>query len=436
VPLKCDGEESRTIIFSLHVLAGIENLCHEGAVVVMGISSRRSFIRSLVFGGEPVVAHAGERALVCVFLRGGADTLNMVVPYADGDYYANRPTLAIVDPGKHAADAAIRLDDFYAFHPKLKPLVAPYAEGRLGIVQAVGSDNPTGSHFDAQDQIEHGAAYGSQLGGGWLARHLRTRAGQAPGPLSAVSMGAAIPESLRGAGGASAIRSLEDVHLPVTAASPQRVAAALATMYGTQVGVLGRQGTETLKLLQRVEALHGKPYRPEAGAEYPAGDFGGGMHEIARLIKAGVGLEVACIDLGSWDTHFFQGTAGGQQASLIDVLAKGLSAFDADMKFHRDRATTIVMTEFGRRLYENGSLGTDHGRGFAFFAMGAGIRGGKVHGDWPGLKEEPRLPGPGGMEVRIDYRSVLSEILAGPIRNDRVGEVFTGFKATRVGLAS
>jgi len=389
-----------------------------------------------VFGGEPVVANPGEKTLVCVFLRGGADTLNMLVPYTDRDYHVNRPTLAIPDPSKKSADASIRLDDFYAFHPKLKPLIPAYMEGRLGIVQGVGSDNPTGSHFDAQDQIEHGAAYGSQLGGGWLARHLRTRVGTAPGPLAAVSIGATIPESLRGAGGASAIRSLEDVHLPATAASPDSVAAALSKMYSTQVGVLGQRGMETLSLLQKVERVRGKPYKPESGAEYPNNDFGSGMREIARLIKADLGLEVACIDLGSWDTHFFQGTTGGQQADLIDTLARALSAFDVDMKTKRDRVTTVVMTEFGRRLYENGSLGTDHGRGFAFFAMGAHINGGKVHGTWPGLKEEPMLPGPGGMEVKIDYRSVLGEVLANAIGNRHLEEVFPGFAPQKVGLVS
>jgi len=191
-----------------------------------------------------------------------------------------------------------------------------------------------------------------------------------------------------------------------------------------------------LALLQKVEAVRGRPYRPEAGADYPVNDFGAGMREIARLVKANLGLEVACIDLGSWDTHFFQGTATGQQAGLIETLAGGLAAFDADMKSNRDRVTTIVMTEFGRRLYENGSLGTDHGRGFAFFAMGAHINGGKVHGQWPGLKEEPMLPGPGGMEVKIDYRSVLAEVLTNAIGNPATNEVFPGLVPQKVGLAS
>ena len=399
----------------------------------MKIASRRSFLSRLVFGREPVVSDPGRHALVCIFLRGGADTLNLLVPYGDRDYYVNRPTLSIPEPSK-GKDAAVRLDDFYAFHPKMAPLLPAYREGRLGAVQAVGCDNPTGSHFEVQDQVEHGESYGRNLGGGWLGRHLRTRLGDAASPLSGVAIGPTLPESLRGATAASAFHSIDEIHLPTAGGDAQTISRALSAMYATQAGVLGRQGGLTLDLLRRVEAVRGTPYAPEPGVEYPAGGFGDGMRETARLIKAGLGLEVACLDLGGWDTHFFQGTTGGQQATLIDTLARGLAAFDADMARHRGGATTIVMTEFGRRLYENGSAGTDHGRGFAFFAMGQSIDGGKVHGAWPGLTEEPSLPGPGGMEVRIDYRSVLSDILQNALGNHQLDQVFPDFSPQPVGL--
>lgn len=399
--------------------------------------SRRSFVRKLAFGREPVVADPGRRTLVCVFLRGAADTLNMLVPYGDRDYYANRPTLSIAPPSQSGrnTDASIRIDDFYAFHPKMAPLVPAYREGRLGIVQAVGSDNPSGSHFEVQDQVEHGEAYGTPVGGGWLARHLRTRLGEAAGPLTAVAIGATLPESLSGARAASAFRTVEEIRLPGLKDDPVSVSNALAAIYSTQVGVLGRQGRQTLELLKRVEAMRATPYRPEAGADYPADEFGAGLRQIARLVKSEVGLEAACIDLGNWDTHFFQGTTGGIQAGLIESLSLGLAAFDADMKHHRDRVTTVVMTEFGRRLYENGSAGTDHGRGYALLAMGNRINGGKVHGPWPGLAEEPMLPGPGGMDVKIDYRSLLAEVLENAIGNDQIDEVFPGFQRQRVGIA-
>ena len=361
----------------------------------------------------------------------------MLVPYGERDYYANRPTLSIAAPsgnGKNP-DASIRLDDFYAFHPKMAPLFSIYREGRLGIVQAVGSDNPSGSHFEVQDQVEHGEGYGTPLGGGGRPAsadtHRRSRQ-----PAVAVAISATLPESLNGASAASAFRSIDEIHLPMAGGSPVIVSKALEAIYSTQVGVLGRQGKQTLERLRRVEAMRANPYQPESGAEYPADEFGAGLREIARLVKAEVGLEAACVDLGNWDTHYFQGTTGGIQAGLIDSLARGLAAFDTDLKRHRDRVTTIAMTEFGRRLYENGSAGTDHGRGYALFAMGAGINGGKVHGPWPGLSEEPMLPGPGGMEVKIDYRSVLAEVLENAIGSTKVGEVFPGFERRPVGIAT
>src|SRR6266446_3300060 len=175
-------------------------------------TSRRGFIRQLLLANESVVPAAGDRTLVCIFLRGAADTLNMVVPYGDDQYYKSRPTLAIPAPSqiKENDTASLRLDDFYSFHPKLRPLIPAFKEGRLGIVQAVGTDNPTGSHFEAQDQMEHGEAYGRTIGGGWLGRYLRTRSGVDLTPLSAVAIGSTIPESLRGAPTASAMESIDE----------------------------------------------------------------------------------------------------------------------------------------------------------------------------------------------------------------------------------
>lgn len=403
--------------------------------------SRRGFLSQLAFGREPVVADPGVQTLVCVFLRGGADTLNMVVPYGDDEYYRNRPTLSVARPDKGTDESSVRLDDFFAFHPKLRPLYGAFAEGRLGIVQAVGTDNPTGSHFEAQDQIEHGEGYRGRtsVGGGWLGRHLRTRAtinrGGGESPLAAVAVGPTIPESLRGAPAASAFSSVDEIQVPAAAAGdPAAVSRALAALYAAEVGVLGAQGKETLALLKKVESLRGRAYQPEPGVTYPDDGFGRGLREVARLIKADVGLEVASLDLDGWDTHFFQGTAGGQLGTLVDSLARGLAAFDADLKRQRHRVTTVVLTEFGRRLYENGSAGTDHGRGFALFALGDRINGGRVHGAWPGFEQDDLFPGPGGLQVKVDYRSVLAEILSGAIGNKAVAQVFPGFAPQPVGL--
>ena len=176
--------------------------------------SRRGFI-SAAIAGRP---SRGQKTLVSVFLRGGADTLNIVVPHGDDLYYKLRPTLAIPRPS--ISGGAIRLDDFYGFHPKLAPLVPIYKQGRLAIIQSVGSDNPTGSHFEAQDQMEHGESYGNSIGGGWLGRHLRTRTGPEATPFSAVAIAPTLPESLRGAVTASAIESLDELRVNSQRAMP------------------------------------------------------------------------------------------------------------------------------------------------------------------------------------------------------------------------
>ncbi|MBP9093509.1 DUF1501 domain-containing protein [bacterium] len=397
--------------------------------------SRRAFLRKLAFADE---AHLGaiNKSLVCIFLRGGADTLNMLVPYANDDYYKLRPNIAIKSPSRGGSAAAIKLDDHYGFHPNMAPLLPIYKEGRLGMVQAVGTDNFTGSHFEAQDQVDHGESCGHSLGGGWLGRHLATRSLEQQTPLSAVAIGTALPESLRGAPSASVLNSIEEIKLQAPAGQSQAIAKALAKLYGAEVALLAEPSKITLDLLGRVEKLQGKSYRPANGADYPDNTFGKGLREIARLLKGGVGLEVAALDLNGWDTHFFQGAEAGLQADSIEQLANGLAAFDKDLASCRSAVTTLVITEFGRRSYENSSMGTDHGRGFTVFAIGDRIAGGQVHGPLPHLTrgEQMDLLGPSGLAVQFDYRSALSEILVRALDNRRIESVFPAFKGQEIGL--
>lgn len=397
--------------------------------------SRRAFLRKLAFADEAQLGTV-NKSLVCVFLRGGADTLNMLVPYANDDYYNLRPNIAIKSPSRGGSAAAIKLDDYYGFHPKMAPLLSIYREGRLGMVQAVGSDNSTGSHFEAQDQIDHGESCGHSLGGGWLGRHLATRSLARQTPLSAVAIGTALPESLRGAPSASVLNSIEEIKLEAPAGQSQAIVTALAKLYGTEVALLAEPSKTTLDLLGRVEKLQGKAYHPSNGAVYPDNTFGKGLKEIARLLKGGVGLEVAALDLNGWDTHFFQGAEAGLQADSIEQLANGLTAFDKDLGSARRAVTTLVITEFGRRSYENSSMGTDHGRGFTVFAIGDRIAGGQVHGPLPHLTRGQQfdLLGPSGLAVQFDYRSALSEILVRVLDNRRIEKVFPGFRGQEIGL--
>jgi len=403
--------------------------------------SRRAFINKLLIGQAPSELNAPQHTLVCIFLRGGADTLNMFVPYGDDDYYKSRPTIAIKKPQKGISGCAVKLNDFYALHPKMAPLLPLFREGRLGVVQSVGSDNPSGSHFEAQDQIEHGVACGQSNSGGWLGRYLQTRAKHATSPLSAVAIGATVPESLRGAPGASALTSIDMIKLESPAKDQEAVAAALRQLYGCETGLLRQPGKDTLELLTRVEKLRDRKdaklskQSGERKSEYPQTKFGKGLHEVARLIKANVGVEVACLDLDGWDTHFFQGSIQGLQAELIEQLASGLAAFDADVTSKNPNVTVIVQTEFGRRTYENSSMGTDQGRGFALIALGASVNGGTIHGAWPGLaKQQKDIIGPAGLTVAYDYRSVLGEILASISESRRLSEIFPNFTPRPVGL--
>ncbi len=399
--------------------------------------TRRALLTKLALAAAPAVEDAGRHTLVVIFLRGGADTMNLVVPYADDAYYKARPTLAIKIPGTDADKSrALRLDDRYALHPALAPLHAKFAEGRLAIVQGVGTDNTTGSHFECQDQMEHGdSAHDVPAGGGWLGRFLRARASRNPGPLSAVAIGTTLPESLRGAPVASVMRSLEEIAMRTPSGKPEAAAAVLATLYGADVTMLGQQGVETLDLFRRVTELQHGSYVPSNDAQYPKDAFGSGLREVARLVKARVGLEVACLDLGGWDTHFFQGTTNSFHADRARLLAEGLAAFDADLADHRADFTVMVTTEFGRRLYENASLGTDHGRGFALMTLGDRIPGGRIVGPWPAVVEDDSPAGPGGMRVAYDYRSVFTEVLAGAMGLDGAGAVFPNFVPQKVGLA-
>ena len=351
-----------------------------------------------------------RQTLVVVFLRGGADGLNLVAPLDDDGYYGARPRIAIT------RGQAVKLDGFYGLNPLLKPLESAYQDGALAIVHAAGSEDSTRSHFEAQDLMEHGGI----TGGGWLGRFLRVQNRSASGPLAAVALGRAVPECLRGAPAATVLQSLNDFSL---SGENNRLAQALARLYGIQTDVLAQAGRDTLDALQRVEQLRKTAYHPANSAEYGTDEFSRGLVQIARLIKSRVGLQAASLDLGGWDSHFSQSLI---MDPLITRLAKGLSAFYRDLGPEMDHTTVVVMTEFGRRVEENSAFGTDHGRGSVMFVMGGGIKGGRVLGKWPGLSSEV-LEGPGDLPVVTNYRNVLAPILKRHGASEKLGQVFPDF---------
>jgi len=365
-------------------------------------------------GPQLAVDGDGDRrqTLVVVFLRGGADGLNMVAPFEDDGYHKARPRIAI------KKENSVQLDDFFGFNPLLRELETPFKDGALAVVHAVGSEDATRSHFEAQDLMEHG---GLLMSGGWLGRFLRALPEGANGPLSAVAVGRNLPESLRGAPASTVMESLDSFSLGQKAGS---MASALGKLYGLEDSALGAVARDTLGAMKRIEKLRSEKYSPANGAEYAYDGFSRGLRQVARLIRARVGLVTASVDLNGWDSHFVQSSI---MDPLMPRLSKGLSAFYQDLGREMENVTVVVMTEFGRRVYENASFCTDHGRGSLMLVMGGGVHGGRVIADWPTLNDDV-LEGPGDLPVTTNYRDILAPALARFGVGERLDAVFPGYE--------
>lgn len=373
-----------------------------------------------------------DEVIVVIFLRGGADGLNVVVPYREDAYYRLRPSLALAPPSKPSKDRVLDLDGFFAFHPAMAPLLPYFAEGHLAVVHACGSFDETRSHFDAMSAMERGLATASgEQTSGWLARYLDQPAAHSDSALRAIAFGDVLPDSLRGATAAMAMSSLDDFKLQVPGEFGGNFQRAIHEQYSKHNDAVSIAGRQTLRALEQLNELSLGAQKP--GASYPNSDLGAALRQVSTLVKAGVGLEVACLDKGGWDTHVAQGGSTGWQSTLLDDLSKSLAAFAQDLGPKMARVTTVVMTEFGRRAYENSGLGTDHGRASFMLVLGSGVKGGRVHANWPGL-EEHQLEGPGDLRVTTDYRDVLAELLIRKMGLTNVTGVFPGLRHQPVGI--
>jgi uncharacterized protein (DUF1501 family) len=420
-----------------------------------GIGRNLSALASVTVGTH--TERTGGDALIVLFLRGGADGLNIVVPHGDEHYYRLRPTLGLARPNDRASDPkarALDLNGFYGLHPALAPLLPFYKAGQLAVVHAIGSGDQTRSHFEAMATMERGLAGDTGASSGWLARHLNATAAEGDSPLRAVAVNDTMPESLRGATAATALTSLSDYRLVGPSATPtgadnkihhlhstgrtDAIAETLRGLYSdtaTGPDALRGAGRETLAALEAVKRLDPANYRPAPGAVYPQTPLGNGFRQAACLIKGKVGLEVACLDMGGWDTHVAQGRDAGWQPIRLAELGGALAAFATDLGADIARVTTVVMTEFGRRAYENTGLGTDHGRASCMFLLGGGIRGGKVYANWPGLADT-QLDGPGDLRVTTDYRDILAEIVSHRLRNPDLADVFPDYTPRFLGVTA
>ena len=377
--------------------------------------------------------HVGPRGdtLVCIFLRGGADGLNIVVPHGDEGYYASRPTIAIPRPDDTSAESrTVDLNGFFGLHPALTPLTEIYQAGDMAFVHATGSPDETRSHFEAMDLMERGATMNDYTG--WLARHLATLDTGNESALRAVGVGDMLPASLSGAVSATALQSVAEYHLQGRDEYVGQMQSILHNLYRRDDSLLAATAEQTFAAIEMLGQIDTENYRP-AGRAYPEREFGRALLMVAQLIKANVGVEVACIDLGGWDTHVAQGGAEGVMARNLDELGQGLAAFYEDIGPQMSGVTLVVMSEFGRRVQENGGLGTDHGHGNMMMVMGGGINGGQVLADWPGLHAEQRV-GPGDLAITTDYRDVLGDLIRHRLNNPRLADVFPGYTVNELGI--
>jgi uncharacterized protein (DUF1501 family) len=404
----------------------------------MSMLTRRFFLKSsgmalVSFGAVPGAlirsAYAADGArrkktLVVVFQRGACDGLNVVVPYGEDAYRRLRPTIAVPAPRGGSLDAALDLDGFFGLHPALEPLLPLWREGSLAAVHAVGSPDSTRSHFDAQDFMESGTPGRKATEDGWLNRLLQAQA-DAPGtPFRAVAMTPNLPRILSGKAPAVAMSSIREFGL--RAAAGTEVARGFEGMYeGSVRDVLHGNGQETFEATKFLKKADPSKYAPAAGALYPRGRYGDSLKQIAQLVKADVGLEVAFTEVGGWDHHAAEGGVQGQLATRLRELGQALGAFHKDLGDRMSDVVVLTLTEFGRTVAENGNRGTDHGHASVSFAMGGPVRGGRMAGHWPGLSADKLYEGR-DLAITTDFRDLVAEVLTRHLGAHDLAAVFPG----------
>jgi uncharacterized protein (DUF1501 family) len=391
-----------------------------GGIAMLGMASLPSFLQRAVAS----TVSPNKKKMVVLFQRGAMDGLNVVVPFAEPNYYQMRPTIAIPQPQQGGAEAALDLDGFFGLHPSLQPLLPLFQKNELAIVQAVGSPDPTRSHFDAQDFMESGTPGVKSTEDGWLNRALQGMPEDHPSPFRAVAFGPYLPRTLQGSVSAVAIPDLKQFKMN----GPQDAAqGGFEAMYAQTVDQAMRGvGHETFEAIDQLKKINPDLYEPENGAQYPKSRFGQSLMEIAELFKADVGLEVAFLDSGGWDHHVNEGGVQGQLSNLLRDLGQGIAAFHQDMGDRMGDVVFVSMSEFGRTAHENGNRGTDHGHANCMFVMGGDVKGGKVYTRWPGLSEGQLNQGR-DLAVTTDYRSVLGEIISTHLGDKNLNKVFPGY---------
>jgi uncharacterized protein (DUF1501 family) len=408
--------------------------------------SRRRFLKGAAASGAGAVATSvfgdavrqtafaatgGGNVLVVISLRGGIDGLGMVVPHADPAYYAARPRIAV------PKDRLVARDAFFGLHPAMKPVEWLFTGGELAGVHAVGMERPNRSHFLAMEEIED-ADPGSSVRRGWVNRMVGlNRVSQ---PTEAVHLTSSmVPTMLAGPTPTLSAGGLSDFSLPGAEDGwAGRRRRQLGTMWGGVPGPLGGAGRSALKVVDRVGPVAKQTYRPANGVKYPtdwpANGLAAALKDTAQLIRSNVGAEIVSIDYGSWDMHSDYGTdEWGAMQSMVGGFARSLDAFMRDLGGElRQRVTVVTISEFGRRVAENGNRGLDHGWGNMMLVAGAGVKGGRYYGSWPWLTAKNLEDG--DLAVTTDYRNVLGEVVTRRFSDRSIGKVFPGLSYRPLGL--
>src|ERR1700758_1880682 len=390
-----------------------------GAMAVVGTAAIPSFLTRAAWGAA---TSPGNKRLVVIFQRGAADGLNIVVPYAERAYYAMRPSINI------PRNQVIDLDGFFGLHPSMASFKPLWDQGHLAIVHAAGSPDTTRSHFDAQDYMESGTPGVKSTEDGWLNRTLRAdKHADADSPFRAIALGSRLPRALTGSSPAVAIDNVNNFGVGGNNKGAQPLSNTFEAMYASSVdSVLHGTGAETFDAVKMLKSADPNKYTPAPGANYPRGGLGQALKQVAQLVKADLGVEVAFTDVGGWDHHVNEGSVQGQIANRLQELSQSMAAFWTDLGDLAESTVVVTMSEFGRTARENGNRGTDHGHANVMFVMGGPVKGGRVYGRWPGLAPEQLNEGR-DLALTTDFRRVLGEAVYRHLGAKDLNAVFPGF---------
>lgn len=399
------------------------------ASVGMSLSAPSFLERALLAQTRSRLTGGRRKILVAIFQRGAVDGLNMVVPHGERAYYDLRPVIAIPSPQSGNADATLDLDGFFGLHPVLSPFKSLWDAKRLAIANAVGSPDNTRSHFDAQDYMESATPGRKGTPDGWLNRYLQSKTDTTRSLFRAVSLTQTMPRILQGNAPTLTMSNISEFGIRAGRSSGS-IQGGFEAIYDQSVNdVLSGTGKEAFEAVNFLKKANPGQYKPENGAQYPRSPFGNSLFQIAQLIKAGVGLEVAFTDIGGWDTHVNQGNSRGQLANRLQDFGGGIAALVTDLGNLMDDVVILTMSEFGRTVRENGNRGTDHGHANAMFVVGNSVRGGKVYGRWPGLQNDQLYEGR-DLALTTDFRDVFGEVARKHLGTPNVRAVFPGYDSS------